>query len=112
MAEDQESQPLLPPSAELMPASKSKLQARRYISTSPESSPGLSDKAKGKQRAEPEPELPQPAHERGCNVTIIFSNEESAGGNLDVWVDEDESVGSVKDKVGYSTHSHWQWLVG
>lgn len=99
--EQHESQPLLPPSSELMPASRSKLQARRYISTSPETGaaalPPLSDKAKGKQRAEPEP-VDEP-HEHGCSVTVIFSNEESAGGNLDVWVEDTESVASVKDKI-------------
>lgn len=37
---------------------------------------------------------------RGRHVTIIFSNEaEVAGGNLEVWVDEGETVGSVKDQV-------------
>lgn len=37
---------------------------------------------------------------RGRHVTIIFSNEaEVAGGNLEIWVDEGETVGSVKDQV-------------
>jgi hypothetical protein len=36
---------------------------------------------------------------RGRAITIIFSNEDSGGGNLEVWVEEGESVGSVKDQV-------------
>ncbi|RSH90943.1 hypothetical protein EHS25_010119 [Saitozyma podzolica] len=39
---------------------------------------------------------------RGRHVTIIFSNEaEVAGGNLEIWVDEGETVGSVKDQIRY-----------
>ncbi|OCF35126.1 hypothetical protein I316_03167 [Kwoniella heveanensis BCC8398] len=38
--------------------------------------------------------------ERGRHVTIIFSNEsENTGGNLEIWVEGGESVGSVKDQI-------------
>ncbi|WVQ96524.1 hypothetical protein IAU59_003629 [Kwoniella sp. CBS 9459] len=38
--------------------------------------------------------------ERGRHVTIIFSNEsENTGGNLEIWVEDGESVGSVKDQI-------------
>ncbi|WVF69009.1 hypothetical protein IAT40_003783 [Kwoniella sp. CBS 6097] len=38
--------------------------------------------------------------ERGRHVTIIFSNEsENTGGNLEIWVEDGENVGSVKDQI-------------
>ena len=41
----------------------------------------------------------------GRHVTVVFSNEsESGGGNLDLWVEDGESVGSVKDQASRSTH--------
>jgi len=48
-------------------------------------------KAKGK----------RPAKKAGRCVTIIFSGEEegTSEGNLEIWVDDGESVGSVKDQV-------------
>ncbi|TXT16003.1 hypothetical protein VHUM_00506 [Vanrija humicola] len=107
----QEDQPLLPPGAHLTAAaSRSKLQARRYL-TQPEgpSSP-KSEKARGKQRAvdtsdDDEPDTPAPKAkgkarkpELGRAVTVIFSNEE-AGGNLEVWVEDGESVGHVKENI-------------
>ena len=122
--EDDAQTPLLP-----LPAtsSRSKLQARRIVP--------LTEKAKGKQRAEPEelleperPTYPPPlspkrsvrghiertasvrdaaednereVEVRGRAVTVIFSNEaESGGGNLELWVEDGETVGSVKDQVG------------
>lgn len=105
----QEDQPLLPPGAHLTAAaSRSKLQARRYL-TQPEGPPSpKSEKARGKQRAvdtsdEDEPALPKAKGkarkaEAGRAVTVIFSNEE-AGGNLEVWVEDGESVGHVKENV-------------
>lgn len=108
-SEPSENEPLLPPSAHMAPASRSKLQARRYL---PEPQ---SDKARGKQRAvEGDDDEPltserrsdkgkgraEPPVDLGRPVTVIFSNEEDAGGHLEVWVEEGESVGKVKDKVG------------
>lgn len=112
-SEPSENEPLLPPSAHMAPASRSKLHARRYL---PEPQ---SDKARGKQRAlegeddDREPSSSERRSEKGKSraapsvdlgrpVTVIFSNEEDAGGNLEVWVEEGESVGKVKDKVGSS----------
>jgi hypothetical protein len=95
-----ENEPLLPPPASMGPASRSKLHARRYL-------PPQSDKAKGKQRATSPPDEEPPTEGKGKQraadpgrpVTVIFSNEEDAGGHLEVWVEEGESVGKVKDKV-------------
>ena len=44
----------------------------------------------------------KPAKKAGRCVTIIFSGEEegTSEGNLEIWVDDGESVGSVKDQVG------------
>ncbi|WVR06491.1 hypothetical protein IAU60_003522 [Kwoniella sp. DSM 27419] len=56
-----------------------------------DSSRGARTKSKGKNRAD---------RERGRHATIMFSNEsEMTGGNLDLWVEEGESVGSVKEKI-------------
>ncbi|GMK55149.1 hypothetical protein CspeluHIS016_0202050 [Cutaneotrichosporon spelunceum] len=96
-----ENEPLLPPPA-MGPASRSKLHARRYLP---------SDKAKGKQRATTPAASDDDAAEAstvrtpaasrvpdpGRPVTVIFSNESS--GNLEVWVEEGESVARVKDKI-------------
>ena len=92
--------PLLPLPA--LQSTRSKLGARRFTPTS--------EKAKGKQRADPfaDPDddgrdgLPEPAtsNARGRGAIVIFTNEaEISGGNLDVWIDEGESVGRLKDKV-------------
>ncbi|CAK9784614.1 hypothetical protein CC85DRAFT_270087 [Cutaneotrichosporon oleaginosum] len=94
-----ENEPLLPAPANMGPASRSKLHARRYLPQS--------DKAKGKQRATTPPDDEPPTLDKGKArapdvgrpVTIIFSNEEDAGGHLEVWVEEGESVGKVKDKI-------------
>lgn len=50
---------------------------------------------KGKGRAPPK--------KAGRCATIIFSGEEegTSEGNLEIWVDDGESVGSVKDQVSY-----------
>ncbi|KAL1413144.1 hypothetical protein Q8F55_000893 [Vanrija albida] len=107
----QEDHPLLPPGAHLTAAaSRSKLQARRYL-TQPEGPPSpKSEKARGKQRAvdtsdDDEPPAAAPKAkgkarkaEAGRAVTVIFSNEE-AGGNLEVWVEDGESVGHVKENI-------------
>lgn len=108
-SEPSENEPLLPPSAHMAPASRSKLHARRYL---PEPQ---SDKARGKQRAvddESDDDDASPSAtggkgkeraapvDQGRPVTVIFSNESEAGGNLEVWVEDGESVGKVKDKVG------------
>ena len=109
------------PQPTLSPASRSKLGARRHISLPP-----TSEKSKGKQRAlEPglngevdleaqnlmaEPgEIDGDTHgdgasgvrkkvEKGRRVTVIFSNEGKEG-NLELWVEPGETVGSVKDQV-------------
>lgn len=40
------------------------------------------------------------AKSAGRHVTVVFSNEsESGGGNLELWVEDGESVGSVKDQI-------------
>ena len=87
-------------STQLSSTSRSKLAARRYLP---------SEKAKGKQRAidhdlegdlEVESASPVESERTGRNVTIIFSNEsDSGGGNLELWVEEGQSVGSVKEQV-------------
>jgi hypothetical protein len=113
-----DSEPLLPPPAtHLSSASRSKLAARRFL---------RSERSKGKQRAEPdltpndedEPDVEAfnsggggkeglGMSRTGRNVTVIFSNESDSGGgggNLEIWVEEGESVGSVKEQVGLSPH--------
>jgi hypothetical protein len=86
----------------------------------------LTDKAKGKQRAvEPDLEAQSLLHgdvddageederkekavkkvEKGRRVTVIFSNEEKEG-NLELWVEPDETVGKVKDQV-----SLFEWFL-
>lgn len=78
---------------------------------------GMSEKAKGKQRAsvgfedvvddseqgadratrrEDAKAVPEA---KGRSVTVIFANEGPEGGKVDVWVEEGESVGKVKDQV-------------
>lgn len=74
----------------------------------------MSEKSKGKQRAANQdtfdaPLVTSPLEEdeprskvvRGRHVTIIFSGEGdgAAEGNLEIWVEDDESVGTVKDQV-------------
>lgn len=46
----------------------------------------------------------QKEEEKGRCVTVRFTGDQDAGGggDLDVWVEEGESVGSVKDKVSFS----------
>jgi len=121
-----ENHPLLPPSSHLATPSRSKLGARRYIPNGAGTgTDGRSDKAKGKQRAvdvsddeangtgggsgsgsasgsggspkgkakDSDAEKPE---ERGRAVTVIFSDDT---GNLEVWVEDGESVGHVKEKV-------------
>lgn len=113
----------------LSPASRSKLGARRHISLP------LTEKAKGKQRAtetdrdidleaqnltsEPneidqgdatssgktEGEKVKEVEVRGRRITIIFSNEGKEG-NLELWVEPGETVGSVKDQVSTLCHHH------
>lgn len=117
----EESLPLLTPSASssgstpqplLSPVSRSKLGARRH----------LTDKARGKQRAvdtdveaqhpltDPRDDEAEPIStgerekrvkvDKGRRVTIIFSNEGKEG-NLELWVEPGETVGSVKDQVSH-----------
>ena len=38
--------------------------------------------------------------ERGRRITVIFSNEGKEG-NLELWVEPDETVGKVKDQVSH-----------
>jgi hypothetical protein len=114
-----EAEPILPisippptPQPILSAASRSKLAARRYLPSDP--SAGLSEKSKGKQRADVDFNNDVDAEQvegdiggegqarRGRAITIIFSNEDS-GKNLDLWIEEGESVGSVKDQVGVIT---------
>jgi hypothetical protein len=94
------SEPLLPLPA--VQSTRSRLGARRYTPTS--------EKAKGKQRADPfepiddiaegRPPRARPSTSRGRGAIVIFTNEaEVSGGNLEVWIDEGESVGRLKDKV-------------
>lgn len=101
MSSPDEHHPLLPPGTHPTPSRK--LGARRYVP---------SDKAKGKQRADPdtvlsdeEPSSPtratrtRPGVESeglGRPVTVIFSNDDT---HLQVWVEEGENVRHVKDKV-------------
>lgn len=114
-----ESEPLLPPPVTQSSSSpthhRSKLNARRTSNLPPP--PVLSEKSKGKQRAvdqdqlESLPLLASPLedeeHEvkrapRGRHVTVIFSGEgdEASEGNLEIWIEDGESVGTVKEQVG------------
>jgi len=86
------------------------LSARRHVP--------LTEKAKGKQRAvepdlEAQPlidenldgvdegiEKKEKKVERGRRITVIFSNEGKEG-NLELWVEPDETVGKVKDQVSH-----------
>ena len=87
------------------------MSARRHVP--------ISEKAKGKQRAvesdlEAQPLIGDDVEDdieaedkekgkkvqRGRRVTVIFSNEEKEG-NLELWVEPDETVGKVKDQVCY-----------
>ena len=47
--------------------------------------------------------------EKGRRVTVIFSNEEKEG-NLELWVEPDETVGKVKDQVSFSLRSICGWI--
>lgn len=145
--QDEAAVPLLSPSSAstgafgpaLSPASRTKLQGRRYLS--PESSLRpldpvndssntratdghdtehvLSDKAKGKRPVrgdstrldvdegsldqglyEPKGDKKKVKVRRGRNVTVMFANAGSGEtGNLELWVEDGENVGSVKDQV-------------
>ncbi|RXK40023.1 hypothetical protein M231_02663 [Tremella mesenterica] len=112
---NEDESPLLALPVTSMSSASRRLQARRYLAP-----PALSSKAKGKQRAiSPELDLdPEGSRGSGVNVeneddeslrrmeeevrgrcvTIIFSNEEG-GGDLELWVEEGETVASVKDQI-------------
>jgi len=111
-SQPEESLPLLSPQPNHSPTLRHKLSARRHVP--------LTEKAKGKQRAvEPDLEA-QPLIdedldgaeteemeeeeekkvERGRRITVIFSNEGKEG-NLELWVEPDETVGRVKDQVSH-----------
>lgn len=109
-SQPEESLPLLPPQPHHSPILRSKLSARRHVP--------ISEKAKGKQRAVESDLEAQPLMdidleeageqererkeekkvERGRRITVMFSNEENEG-NLELWVEPDETVGKVKDQV-------------
>lgn len=119
-SQPEESLPLLSPQPHHSPTLRSKLSARRHVP--------LTEKAKGKQRAiEPDLEA-QPLInddnddvddeeerkeekkvERGRRITVIFSNEGKEG-NLELWVEPDETVGKVKDQVYYLLHIYHKGL--
>lgn len=109
------------------PTTRSKLNARR-MSTGPLSAPpsggassfGMSEKSRGKQRAREGEEAGD--NDRGDSagfradsssgkrrttvgrhVTVIFSGDDGGGseGNLDLWVEDGESVGAVKEQVSW-----------
>ena len=44
--------------------------------------------------------------ERGRRITVIFSNEGKEG-NLELWVEPDETVGKVKDQVSHPSTINW-----
>jgi hypothetical protein len=44
--------------------------------------------------------------ERGRRITVIFSNEGKEG-NLELWVEPDETVGKVKDQVSHPSIINW-----
>jgi len=48
--------------------------------------------------ADEETERKEKKVERGRRITVIFSNEGKEG-NLELWVEPDETVGKVKDQV-------------
>ncbi|ORX37232.1 hypothetical protein BD324DRAFT_650838 [Kockovaella imperatae] len=113
--------PNLPLSQPSFNTPKSRLNARKTS--------GLSEKSKGKQRAvnaseedgggkgagetddldniaRYEAAAPGSTHDTtkarspGRHVTVVFSNEsESGGGNLELWIEDGESVGSVKEQI-------------
>jgi hypothetical protein len=109
-SQPEESLPLLSPQPQHSPTLRHKLSARRHVP--------LTEKAKGKQRAvEPdleaqplieedldgvdeEIEKKEKKVERGRRITVIFSNEGKEG-NLELWVEPDETVGKVKDQVSH-----------
>jgi hypothetical protein len=111
-SQPEESLPLLSPQPQHSPTLRHKLSARRHVP--------LTEKAKGKQRAvEPDLEAQPLMHEdldgvdeetekkekkveRGRRITVIFSNEGKEG-NLELWVEPDETVGKVKDQVSHPT---------
>ena len=114
-SQPEESLPLFSPQPHHSPTLRHKLSARRHVP--------LTEKAKGKQRAvEPdleaqplmderldgdeteEIEKEEKKVERGRRITVIFSNEGKEG-NLELWVEPDETVGKVKDQVSRSTQS-------
>jgi hypothetical protein len=109
-SQPEESLPLLSPQPQHSPTLRHKLSARRHVP--------LTEKAKGKQRAvEPDSEAQslldedlegvdeeiekkEKKVERGRRITVIFSNEGKEG-NLELWVEPDETVGKVKDQVSH-----------
>lgn len=131
-----ESEPLLPPPVTQTASSpthhRSKLNARRTSNLPP---PVLSEKSKGKQRAidqdqseslplltspiedeDPTVEVKKVRLQRGRHVTVIFSGEgdEASEGNLEIWVEDGESVGTVKEQVSviyHFTHSSGNLLL-
>ena len=56
------------------------------------------------------PSRPPPVEERGRCVSVIFSGGAGEGeGNLEVWVEPGESVGSVKEQVSTTdSDPHWR----
>jgi hypothetical protein len=112
----EESLPLLSPQPQHSPTLRHKLSARRHVP--------LTEKAKGKQRAvesdleaqpliddnldglDEESERKEKKVERGRRITVIFSNEGKEG-NLELWVEPDETVGKVKDQVSHPSILNW-----
>ena len=86
-----ESEPLLP-SPVTQPGPSSPTTLRSKLARRP-----LSEKSKGKQRQESTDDGEQPPQIKGRHVTVIFSGEDSE--NLELWVENDESVGGVKEQV-------------
>jgi hypothetical protein len=85
-------QPLLPTHRSL-----SKGKGKAPAPPSPSSSSGSSTPPRKGFRAFDHDDDEQEEDERGRCVTIRFTGD--GGGDLDVWVEEGESVGSVKEKV-------------
>lgn len=122
MPSDQE--PLLPPpvtsgsSLGTSPSSPNTLRSKLARRASGQSHYPIpwSDRSKGKQKAEDQdeieaqrsypfpgpssPESPSTPQGTGRPVNVIFSGEGAeGGGNLQIWIEEGQSVGSVKDQV-------------
>jgi hypothetical protein len=81
---------------------------QRAVESDLEAQPLMADNGDGEEELEAEKREKEKKVERGRRITVIFSNEGKEG-NLELWVEPDETVGKVKDQVCYKDIPHMRY---